>query len=66
MRAIAHILEDLKTWPQLVQFEFLISPGTDPLKTLQIKLDRQDVAFNNLTQSALNHLETQRIYTVSL
>jgi 3,4-dihydroxy 2-butanone 4-phosphate synthase / GTP cyclohydrolase II len=66
MRAIAHILEDLKTWPQLAQFEFLISPGTDPLKTLQIKLDRQDVESNNLTQSALNHLETQRIYTVSL
>jgi 3,4-dihydroxy 2-butanone 4-phosphate synthase / GTP cyclohydrolase II len=64
--AIAQILENLKTWPQVAQFEFLISPGTDPLKTLQIQLDRQDVNMNNLTQSALNHLETQRIYTVSL
>jgi 3,4-dihydroxy 2-butanone 4-phosphate synthase / GTP cyclohydrolase II len=66
MGAIAHILEDLKTWPQVARFEFLISPGTDPLKTLQIKLDRQDVQSSDLTQSALNHLETQRIYTVSL
>lgn len=66
MGAIAHILEDLKSWPHVAQFEFLISPGTDPLKTLQIKLDRQDVDSNHLTQSALNHLETQRIYTVSL
>jgi 3,4-dihydroxy 2-butanone 4-phosphate synthase / GTP cyclohydrolase II len=66
MDAIAHILEDLKTWPQVAQFEFLISPGTDPLKTLQIQLDREDVDSKNLTQSALNHLETQRIYTVSL
>jgi 3,4-dihydroxy 2-butanone 4-phosphate synthase / GTP cyclohydrolase II len=66
MGAIAHILEDLKTWPQVARFEFLISPGTDPFKTLQIKLDREDVDANDLTQSALNHLETQRIYTVSL
>jgi 3,4-dihydroxy 2-butanone 4-phosphate synthase / GTP cyclohydrolase II len=50
----------------VAQFEFLISPGTDPLKTLQIQLDRQHVNMNDLTQSALNHLETQRIYTVSL
>ena len=66
MGAISHILEDLKTWPQVARFEFLISPGTDPLKTLQIQLDRQDVESKNLTQSALNHLETQRIYVVSL
>ncbi|WP_404785734.1 bifunctional 3,4-dihydroxy-2-butanone-4-phosphate synthase/GTP cyclohydrolase II [Altericista sp. CCNU0014] len=66
MGAIARILEDLRTWPQAALFEFLISPGTDPFKTLQIKLDRQDVQSHNLTQSALNHLETQRIYTVSL
>jgi 3,4-dihydroxy 2-butanone 4-phosphate synthase / GTP cyclohydrolase II len=48
----------------VARFEFLISPGTDPLKTLQIKLDHEDVDGNDLTQSALNHLETQRIYTV--
>ncbi|NJM74960.1 MAG: bifunctional 3,4-dihydroxy-2-butanone-4-phosphate synthase RibB/GTP cyclohydrolase II RibA [Acaryochloridaceae cyanobacterium RU_4_10] len=65
LKAIAHILEDLKTWPKVAQFEFLISPGTDPLKTLQIKLDRQGVDSTNLT-SALDRLETQRIYTVSL
>lgn len=66
MEALSHILEDLKTWPQVNRFEFLISPGTDPLKTLQIQLDREEVDANSLTQSALNHLETQRIYTVSL
>jgi 3,4-dihydroxy 2-butanone 4-phosphate synthase / GTP cyclohydrolase II len=63
--AIAHILEDLKTWPQVAQFEFLISPGTDPLKTLQIQLDREIVEPHELTQSALKHLETQRIYRIS-
>ncbi|HEY9825544.1 MAG TPA: bifunctional 3,4-dihydroxy-2-butanone-4-phosphate synthase/GTP cyclohydrolase II [Stenomitos sp.] len=64
--AIAHILDALKTWPQVESFEFLVSPGTDPLKTLQIQLDRQAVEPNGLRDWVLHHLETQRIYTVNL
>ncbi|MGB8699004.1 MAG: bifunctional 3,4-dihydroxy-2-butanone-4-phosphate synthase/GTP cyclohydrolase II [Thermosynechococcaceae cyanobacterium] len=64
LKAIAYLLEQLKVWEQVVRFEFLVSPGTDPLKTLQIQLDRQVIDLSHLTRSALDHLETQRIYTV--
>jgi 3,4-dihydroxy 2-butanone 4-phosphate synthase / GTP cyclohydrolase II len=64
LMAIAPILETLKTWPDIAQLEFLVSPGTDPLKTLQIQLDRQESAWQNLPYPIIDHLETQKIYSV--
>ncbi len=61
--AIAQILTDLSTLPQLQQVEFILSPGSDPLVGLQVQLDRVQLAapqpLNNLTQP----LSTQTIYS---
>ncbi|NJM95313.1 MAG: bifunctional 3,4-dihydroxy-2-butanone-4-phosphate synthase RibB/GTP cyclohydrolase II RibA [Acaryochloridaceae cyanobacterium CSU_5_19] len=63
--AIAQILEHLKQWPQVASFEFLISPGSDPLKSLQIKLDRQTIVMDQLPQQICRELTTQTIYSLS-
>ncbi|NJK41838.1 MAG: bifunctional 3,4-dihydroxy-2-butanone-4-phosphate synthase/GTP cyclohydrolase II, partial [Acaryochloridaceae cyanobacterium SU_2_1] len=52
--AIAQILEHLKQWPQVASFEFLISPGSDPLKSLQIKLDRQTIVIGSTAPTNLS------------
>lgn len=65
LEAVARIFEDLQSWSNIAGFEFLISPGTDPLKNLQVKLDRKSVAANQLSQSLGDALETQTIYSVS-
>jgi 3,4-dihydroxy 2-butanone 4-phosphate synthase / GTP cyclohydrolase II len=62
--AIAPILTTLKTWPSIARIEFLVSPGTDPLKTLQIQLDRQDSDWQDLPYPVMDYLETQKIYSV--
>lgn len=71
MQAIAEILDNLATWQSVQQLEFLISPGGDPMTTLQVQLDRQifplDRATANLLKpsSVCDRLETQRVYVFS-
>ena len=63
VEAIAQILDDLSQWPYIQQLEFLVSPGTDPLTSLQIQLDRQTLSADTLPSSICNQLETQKIYS---
>jgi len=63
VEAIAQILDNLVTWTPLKQLEFMVSPGVDPLTSLQIKLDRQTLSTDTLPSSVCNHLETQKIYS---
>ncbi len=60
--AIANILDQLVTWPQLARLEFLVSPGFDPLKTLQIQLDRHTFSISQKPSSLISQLKTQTIY----
>ena len=62
LQAIAQILENLATLPYIHQLEFLVSPGVDPLTSLQIQLDRQNIPKDKLPSAVCNHLETQKIY----
>jgi 3,4-dihydroxy 2-butanone 4-phosphate synthase/GTP cyclohydrolase II len=62
VQAIAQILDNLATWPHIQQLEFLVSPGVDPLTSLQVQLDRQNLPKDKLPSSVCNHLETQKIY----
>ena len=66
LKAIAHLLENLKVWPQINRFEFLVSPGSDPLKTLQIQLDRQTIAPEAIPHPTCHQLQTQIVYGVTL
>jgi 3,4-dihydroxy 2-butanone 4-phosphate synthase/GTP cyclohydrolase II len=66
LKGISHILEALKEWPQVAQLEFLVSAGTDPLKSLQVRLDRQFIMPQTFPSPLLEHWETQKIYSVPL
>ncbi len=61
-QAIAQILDNLATWPHIHEMEFMISPGADPLTSLQVQLDRQTFPLSQLPSSVFNQLETQKIY----
>ena len=63
VQAIAQILDNLATWPHIQQLEFLVSPGVDPLTSLQVQLDRQTFPLSLPPSSICNQLETQKIYS---
>lgn len=64
IKAIAQILDEIATtWPQLQKLEFMVSSGADPLKTLQVKLDRQTFPLPVLPSSMAAHLQSQVIYS---
>ena len=65
VQAIARILDDLASWPQTQKVEFLISPGSDPFKSLQVQLDRHTFSLSQLPSAICDHLETQIIYSFS-
>ena len=64
LSAIAQILTELKTWPHIDQLAFLVSSGADPLKNLQVKLDRHQVSDADLPFPLLHQLEQQKIYSI--
>lgn len=62
LQAIAQILDDLANWDSLQRLEFLISPGSDPLTSLQVNVDRQILDADSLPSAICDRLETQTIY----
>jgi 3,4-dihydroxy 2-butanone 4-phosphate synthase/GTP cyclohydrolase II len=63
VQAIAQILDDLSEWPQMGRLEFLVSPGIDPLTSLQVQLDRQTFPLTQRPSSICDNLTTQKIYS---
>lgn len=64
LKAIAQILSEVATWPDVQKLEFLVSPGTDPLKSLQVQLDRQALPLSEVAATC-DRLEPQTIYSFS-
>ncbi|MEG4801111.1 bifunctional 3,4-dihydroxy-2-butanone-4-phosphate synthase/GTP cyclohydrolase II [Microcoleus sp. ARI1-B5] len=64
VRAIAQILDNLSTDPDLQKLEFMVSSGGDPLKTLQVGLDRESFPVGQVA-SAGARLQPQKIYSFS-
>ncbi|KJH72027.1 bifunctional 3,4-dihydroxy-2-butanone-4-phosphate synthase/GTP cyclohydrolase II [Aliterella atlantica] len=62
LSAISQILDDLANWDSLQRLEFLISPGSDPLTSLQVNVDRQILDSNSLPSAICDRLQTQTIY----
>ncbi len=60
--AIAQILSEISTWPDLQTLEFMVSAGADPLKLLQVQLDRQTFALSELV-GICDDLKPQKIYS---
>lgn len=63
VQAIAQILDTLSEWPQLGRLEFLVSPGIDPLTSLQVQLDRQTFPLTQRPSSICDNLTMQKIYS---
>ena len=62
VKAIRHILTDLSTEPNLQTLELMVSSGADPLKTLQVQLDRETFPLSELV-GICDRLEPQKIYS---
>jgi 3,4-dihydroxy 2-butanone 4-phosphate synthase/GTP cyclohydrolase II len=62
--ALMEILQALVTWPELQKLELLVSTGSDPLKSLQVNLERQTLPLLEVSQIR-DRLEAQTIYSFS-
>ncbi|MEG4323273.1 MULTISPECIES: bifunctional 3,4-dihydroxy-2-butanone-4-phosphate synthase/GTP cyclohydrolase II [unclassified Microcoleus] len=62
LKAIGQILSSISTDPDLQKLEFMISSGGDPLKTLQVQLDRENFPLAQVA-SACARLQPQKIYS---
>ena len=56
LEAIVRIFEDLQKWSEIASYEFLVSSGSDPLKNLQVKLDRENDRGRSAAPAALSCL----------
>jgi 3,4-dihydroxy 2-butanone 4-phosphate synthase/GTP cyclohydrolase II len=63
VEAIGKILDAVSEWSQVGRLEFLVSPGIDPLTSLQVQLDRQMFPLSQKPSSVCNELTTQKIYS---
>ncbi|ACK67407.1 3,4-dihydroxy-2-butanone 4-phosphate synthase [Rippkaea orientalis PCC 8801] len=63
LSAIAQILDEIVTWPNIKRLEFLISSGDDPLLGLQVQLDRHTFSLKDQPSEYLRELEMQTIYS---
>ncbi|MCM1983462.1 bifunctional 3,4-dihydroxy-2-butanone-4-phosphate synthase/GTP cyclohydrolase II [Lyngbya confervoides] len=61
-QAIAHIIKALSQWSTIQTLEFLVTPGMDALKMLQVQLDRTQLTAEALADLGSYPLETQVIY----
>ncbi|WP_293148218.1 MULTISPECIES: bifunctional 3,4-dihydroxy-2-butanone-4-phosphate synthase/GTP cyclohydrolase II [unclassified Microcoleus] len=64
VKAIGQILESISTESDLQTLEFMVSSGADPLKTLQVQLDRESLPLEQVA-SACAKLQPQKIYSFS-
>ena len=62
VKAIRHILAEISTEPNLQTLELMVSSGADPLKTLQVQLDRETFPLSELV-GICDQLEPQKIYS---
>lgn len=66
LQAIASILKELISWPEIKRLEFLISDGDDPMAGLQVKLDRHAYRLEIPESTFFHSLITQTIYSFTL
>jgi 3,4-dihydroxy 2-butanone 4-phosphate synthase/GTP cyclohydrolase II len=65
VQAIAKILDEIATIPQVNRLEFLVANGQDPLTGLQMQLDRHTHPKSQLPSTLSSELELQVIYSFS-
>ncbi|MEB3341378.1 bifunctional 3,4-dihydroxy-2-butanone-4-phosphate synthase/GTP cyclohydrolase II [Okeania sp.] len=65
LQAIAKVLTQIAQWEGLFKLEFLIASGSDPMTTLQVKLERQSLEITELS-TVMQNLESQKIYSLKV
>jgi 3,4-dihydroxy 2-butanone 4-phosphate synthase/GTP cyclohydrolase II len=66
LQAIASILKELISWPEIKRLEFLISDGDDPMAGLQVKLDRHTYRWEIPESTFFHSLITQTVYSFTM
>ncbi len=65
LEAIAKVLTEIAQWENILKLEFLIASGSDPMTTLQVKLERHSFEITELL-TVMEHLELQKIYSLKV
>lgn len=63
LRAIVQILDHIKAASQVVELEFLIATGTDPMMSLPMTLEREEYPLAASFQDCAPTWQTHRIYS---
>ncbi len=63
IKGIVTILDELASWQNVQQLQFLLASGDDPMIGLQVKLDRQSYPLTQKPSELCEHLESQTIYS---
>ncbi len=63
IKGIVTILDELASWQDIQQLQFLLASGDDPMIGLQVKLDRQSYPLTQKPSELCEHLESQTIYS---
>ena len=63
IKGIVTILDELASWQDIQQLQFLLASGDDPMIGLQVKLDRQSYPLSQKPSQILQQLESQTIYS---
>ncbi|MCL2932518.1 MAG: bifunctional 3,4-dihydroxy-2-butanone-4-phosphate synthase RibB/GTP cyclohydrolase II RibA [Trichodesmium sp. MAG_R03] len=63
--AVTKVLTEIAQWPNLFKLEFIIASGSDPMTTLQVKLERHSFELPELL-TIMQHLELQNIYSLKV
>ena len=62
LNAMVEIIDQIMTWENLESLQFLVADGDDPMLSLQVRLQRENVSFSASIKDLKTRLETQTIY----
>ena len=66
LTSLQKLLTAITIWPEIEELDFLISNGSDPFTTLQVRLERQPFEWDSVSiDDIFDQLDTQRLYTLS-
>ena len=63
IEGIVNILDELASWQNVQQLQFLLAAGDDPMIGLQVNLDRQIYPLSQKPSQIRQQLESQTIYS---
>lgn len=62
LQGVVAILDQIAQWDDLTSLQFLMAEGDDPMLSLKVELERENIAKNQSISTQVNCLKTQTIY----